>query len=55
MLPADQKWSPEYQAWRIERLDDLLQELGRKDAIAQLQVEEIGRPWKTWAPLPALN
>lgn len=54
-LAPHEKWSLSYQAWRIERLQQLLQEYSRKDALAKLKSEEIGRPWKSWPPLPALN
>lgn len=54
-LLAHEKWSLSYQAWRIAKLTELLNEYSRKEALAQLEAEEISRPWQNCKPLPALN
>lgn len=54
LLPHE-KWSLNYQAWRIARLNVLLQTHTRTEALKELAAEEVGRPWQTYQPLPALN
>lgn len=54
LLPHE-KWSLNYQAWRIARLGTLLHTHTRTEALKGLAAEEVGRPWQTHQPLPALN
>lgn len=52
---APPRWGLQYQAWRIQRLQQLLPHMTRKQALEQLASEEIEQPWRNTPPLPALN